>query len=187
MAARKVLDKNGTLAEKLSREIVAKDQLESRKFRELMAGIRQLALRHSEKPHDKTIYLELEAEPDISIPMERKLGEKSADKTYTSEFQQGSMLFSELEDIQRIYNPNLIDKQQLLANIRELLQQKSQVSLKEVIESKGIDKGLAELLAYVDLVNRSDKFFINDQLTETISFNKKEGKYLELPQIIFSR
>ena len=119
--------------------------------------------------------------------MERKLGEKSADKTYTSEFQQGSMLFSELEDIQRIYNPNLIDKQQLLANIRELLQQKSQVSLKEVIESKGIDKGLAELLDYVDLVNRSDKFFINDQLTETISFNKKEGKYLELPQIIFSR
>ena len=55
------------------------------------------------------------------------------------------------------------------------------------LPSSGTGKGLAELLAYVDLVNRSDKFFINDQLTETISFNKKEGKYLELPQIIFSR
>jgi hypothetical protein len=45
MAARKVLDKNGILADKLSREIVAKDQLELRKTKELMASIRNMAVK----------------------------------------------------------------------------------------------------------------------------------------------
>src|SRR5690606_26656710 len=44
MAARKVLEKNSVLADKLSREIIAKDQLESRKARELISKIRELAI-----------------------------------------------------------------------------------------------------------------------------------------------
>lgn len=55
------------------------------------------------------------------------------------------------------------------------------------MKEKGLNKGLAELLAYVTLVNANNNFFINENVRETILFNLTEGKYLDLPQIIFTR
>ena len=187
MAARKVLDKNGVLADKLSREIVAKEQLESRKAKELMSGIRQLAFQLVNRPSSKEYYLDIKGNPEIYLPLERKLGEKPENNSFVMKAEQAQLALEDLEDLSKIYNADLIDKQQLLANIYELLQSRSQVSLQEVVKEKGLNKGLAELLAYVTLINANKKFFINGNIRETILFNLKEGKYLDLPQIIFIR
>jgi hypothetical protein len=186
-AARKVLDKNGILAEKLSREIVAKDQLESRRTRELMASIRQLAIQRIDHPSLRESYLELDDSPSIYLPLERKLGERPENNSVVTKAEQAKLELEDLEDLSRIYGADSIDKRVLLENIRELLQDRSQVSLHEVVEANEISKGLAELLAYVTLVNTSNKYFINEDVTETIQFDKQAGKYLELPQIIFSK
>ncbi|MEC3963847.1 DUF3375 domain-containing protein [Flagellimonas halotolerans] len=187
LAARKVLDKNGVLADKLSREIVAKDQLESRKARELIASIRQLAIQQIDRPPTQEHYLEIQGNPDINLPLERKLGEKPETDSYTTKAELANISIQDLEDLSKIYNADLIDKQQLVANINDLLQSKTQISLQEVVNAKGLNKGLAELLAYVTLVNTSTKFFINEDVRETILFSQKNGKYLDLPQIIFTK
>lgn len=186
-AARKVLDKNGVLADKLSREIVAKDQLESRKTRELMSGIRQLAIQRLQNPSDRAIYLEIEGSPEINLPLERKLGVKPEVNNFSAKAEQATLGVEDLADLSRIYRADLIDKRTLLANIQELLLNNAQVSLKEVVESKGITKGLAELLAYFTLINTSSKFHINEEVKETILFDEKSDKYLELPQVIFAK
>ncbi len=187
LAARKVLDKNGVLADKLSREIIAKEQLESRKAKELMSGIRQLAIQLVNHASSKETYLEIQGNPEIYLPLERKLGERPENNSFIAKAEQAQLALEDLEDLSKIYNADLIDKQQLLANIHDLLQSRSQVSLQEVVNEKGLSKGLAELLAYVTLINANNKFFINENIRETILFNLKEGKYLELPQIIFTR
>jgi len=187
LAARKVLDKNGILADKLSREIVAKDQLESRKTRELMAAIRQLAIQRIHRPSTREVYLELEGSPNIYFPLERKLGERPEDDSVSTKAESAKLDFSDLNDLSKIYSADIIDKRMLLENIRELLLDKSQVSLREVIEAKGISKGLAELLAYIALINTSNKFFVKESVKEIIPFDTKAGKYLELPQIIFTK
>ncbi|WP_209330911.1 DUF3375 domain-containing protein [Lunatimonas salinarum] len=187
MAARKVLDKNGVLADKLSREIVAKEQLESRKAKELMSGIRQLALQLVNRPSFKEYYLEIKGNPEIYLPLERKLGERPENNSFVMKAEKAQLALEDLEELSKIYSADLIDKQQLLANIYELLQTRSQVSLQEVVKEKGLNKGLAELLAYVTLINVNKKFFINGNIRETILFNLKEGKCLDLPQIIFTR
>lgn len=187
LAARKVLDKNGVLADKLSREIVAKDQLESRKARELIASIRQLAIQQIDRPPTQELYLEIQGNPDINLLLERKLGEKPETDSYTTKAELANISIQDLEDLSKIYNADLIDKQQLVANINDLLQSKTQISLQEVVNAKGLDKGLAELLAYVTLVNTNTKFFINEHVRETILFSQKNGKYLDLPQIIFTK
>lgn len=186
-AARKVLDKNGVLADKLSREIVAKDQQESRKARELISSIRQLAIQQVDSSPIQEHYLKIESNPDVFLPLERKLGEKPENDSYTTKAEMANISIQDLEDLSKIYSPDLIDKKQLLANINDLLQFKTQVSLQEVVNAKGLDKGLAELLAYVTLVNTSTKFFINEHVRETILFSQKNGKYLDLPQIIFTK
>lgn len=187
MAARKVLEKNGILADKLSREIVAKDQLESRKTRELMANIRQLAIQRIDYVSDRLIYLELEDSPDIYLPLERKLGEKPEKNSVSTSAEQAKFNPSDLDGLSKIYNTDHIDKRILLENIRELLRDKSQVSLQEVIAVNEISRGLAELLAYITLTNTSNKFFVNESVKESIAFDIKKGKYLELPQIIFTK
>lgn len=187
LAARRVLDKNGVLANKLSREIVAKEQLESRKAKELMSGIRQLAIQLVDYPTSKQFYLMIQGDPYIYLPLERKLGDRPEINSFVSEAEQAQLSLEDLEDLSIIYNPDLIDKKQLLANIHELLRSKSQVTLQEVVKEKGLKKGLAELLAYVTLINTSNKYFINEDARETILFNLKEGKCLDLPQIIFTR
>lgn len=187
LAARKVLDKNSILADKLSREIIARDQLETRKTRELMSAIRQLAIQKLQKPSVKETWLELDGNPEIYLPLERKLGEKPEINTYTSKAEKANIDLQDIDELSKIYNADLIDKKVLLANIHELLQHKKQVSLYEVILEKGITKGLAELLAYITLINSSGKFFVNEDVRETILFDEAKGKYLEVPQIIYTK
>ncbi|GAA0880212.1 DUF3375 domain-containing protein [Algoriphagus jejuensis] len=187
LAARKVLDKNGVLADKLSREIVAKEKLESRKARELMSGIKQLAIQMVNLTPSKEFYLDIEGKAEIELPLERKLGEKVESNSFMSSADHARLELEDLEDLSRIYKVDLIDKQQLLANIHDLLESKRQVSLQEVVTEKGLRKGLAELLAYVALVNANASFFVNENVREEIEFNKAERKYLDLPQIIFTR
>src|SRR5690606_16201059 len=84
MAARKVLEKNSVLADKLSREIIAKDQLESRKARELISKIRELAINQVNDSPPKEHYLEIQGNPYIYLPLERRLGEKPEINTFTT-------------------------------------------------------------------------------------------------------
>lgn len=187
LAARKVLDKNGVLADKLSREIVAKEQLESRRARELMSGIKQLAIKMVDRTPSKEFYLDIEGKPEIELPLERRLGEKSENNSFTANANSSQLELGDFEDLSRIYKADLIDKQKLLANIQDLLASKQQVSLREVVMEKGLGKGLAELLAYVTLVNSNARFFVNENVREEIEFDPAEKKYLDLPQIIFAR
>lgn len=185
-AARKVLDKNKLLADKLSREIMAKNQLETRKFRELMAAIRQLALQRLSSTPERDTYLALAENPQVYLPLERKLSDKSVTNTHVASPIEATLRLEDIEDFAKLYKADLIDKAKLLRNIHRLLQERSQVSLKEVVEHAGITKGLAELLAYLTLVNSSNKFFIHDHSRETILFDPLEGKYLEVPQVLFT-
>ncbi|MCE7054297.1 DUF3375 family protein [Algoriphagus sp. AGSA1] len=135
----------------------------------------------------KEYYLDIQGNPEIYLPLERKLGERPENNSFIAKAEQAKLELEDLEDLSKIYNADLIDKQQLLANIHHLLQSRSQVSLQEVVKEKGLNKGLAELLAYVTLVNSNNKFFINEKIRESILFNLTERKYLDLPQIIFTR
>ncbi len=91
MAARKVLDKNGVLADKLSREIVAKEHLESRKAKELMSGIRQLAIQLVNRPSSKEYYLDIQGNPEIYLPLERKLGERPENNSFITKAEQAQL------------------------------------------------------------------------------------------------
>lgn len=185
-AARKVLEKNTLLADKLTREIVAKNQPETRQSRELMSAIRHLALQRLSMASEREYYLELEEDPVVYLPLERKLSDRSIVNTHAATATPATLCLEDIEDFTKLYKADLIDKDKLLSGIQRILQDRAQVSLKEVVDEVGLTKGLAELLAYFTLVNSSDRFFINSHKRETILFNRNEGKFLDVPQILFT-
>lgn len=185
-AGRKVLEKNDLLADKLSREIVAKDALESRKFREIMNQVRQMALKMAGTNPVRTEWMSFEGNPDIYLPMERKLGEKASDDQFVSMPGMAKAGIADLDQLSKLYSHDLIDKKALMQNIRTLLKEKSQVSLKEVVDHYGISRGLPELLSYVSLIAQFPACTINEDRRESIEFDPVQGKFLDLPQIIFA-
>ena len=187
LAARKVQTKNHMLSDRLSKEVVTQDLLENRQTKELMSEIRQLAMKMVGRKPMRDSYLELHHMTDIYLPMERKLGEPARKQSHSVNAGNGQVSLNDLQDLGKIYKGEIVDKKVLRANVRQMLLSRDQVSLKEVVAENGITKGLAELLGYVSLVSDSEKFFFMDKTRETILFDPEQKKYLELPQLIFSR
>lgn len=186
MAGRKVLDSNDLLADKLSRVIAEKDLLERRKARETIQGIRSLALQLVGREPAGDHYCVVEGEPEIVMPMERKLGEEPVELDFSRRPEKPEATL-ELADLAKLFNPHAVDKRELLRNVHEMLRQRLQVTLAEVVREHPVKKGLGELIGYVSLLDSSGKFIINDAESEFILFDVKAGKYLKMPQIIFTR
>jgi hypothetical protein len=187
MAGRKVLDKNALLADKLSREIIAKEHKEHRKTKELMADIRKKAFAIAGNPIMRPHYLEIDGFPEVYLPLERKLGEKADEENIVIQPILAVPGDGNIEALSKLYNTSAIDKKALIAHINEALESREQISLKELVALVPISQGLPELLAYISLLNVSPKYFINHNAKELILFNAQTGKHLETPQIIFSR
>lgn len=185
-SGRKVLDSNNLLAEKLTRVIAEKHLLESRKIRETMAEIKQISLRLIEHKIPENYGIEIELEAKIDMPMERKLGEEKiipefdiTPETFNSK--------ADLESMSNLFNPDSINIKELIGNINSLLTDKQQVTLEQVIEKYPISKGLGELIGYISLINSSEKYFVNEEISDLLLFDVEENKYLKMPQIIYCR
>lgn len=185
-SGRKVLDSNNLLAEKLTRVIAEKHLLESRKIRETFAGIKQTSLRLIEYKIPESCGIEIELNAEINMPMERKLGEERI----IPEFDIQPEIFNsetDLESMSNLFNPNNINMKELTDKINSLLTDKQQITLSQVVGKYPITKGLSELIAYVSLINNSEKYFVNEDVCDVLLFDAQNNKYLKIPQIIYCR
>jgi hypothetical protein len=76
---------------------------------------------------------------------------------------------------------------ELTDKINSLLIDNQQTTLAQVVEKYPITKGLSELIAYVSLINNSDKYFVNEDVCDVLLFDAQKNKYLKIPQIIYCR
>ncbi len=121
------------------------------------------------------------------MPLEKKL---NLEMSETSQFDYQPTQASQQTDVEKLlelYSPHVVDKNELRDRIKQLLELKQQVSLKEVIDKYPLEKGLSELLAYFSLAAGNHNHIFNPGKIETIEFNPKYRKYIEIPQIIFTR
>ena len=185
-AGQKVLESNDQLGEKLSRVIAEKNSNENKKSRETIQEIRLMALQLSdvELPEDCGITLELEAQ--IFLPLERKLAEGQIINEYDIQPQVAQQT-ADLKALTRLFNPNLIDRKKLAKNVKSLLADRPEVTLREVLENYPLEKGLSELVAYITLNDQTQKVRVNERVTEPLRFDEENNKYLEAPQIIYHR
>jgi hypothetical protein len=83
-----------------------------------------------------------------------------------------------------------INREELKTRIDELLSITSQFTLKTLIEKYPVERGLAEILIYVDIALKNENVSVNEDIYETmIVWNKISNRQFEikLPQIIICR
>ncbi|MNY68250.1 hypothetical protein D3C86_2059830 [compost metagenome] len=86
-----------------------------------------------------------------------------------------------------MFSQSNIDKEMLRKRIKDILKEKSQTTLLDVVENYGgLKKGLPELFGYIGII-KEFKHVVNPEKTQNIIFDMERGKHIKIPEIILTR
>lgn len=164
--------------------------LENRRIMDILRSIetRALALRGT-APAGEIMSI-AESAADIELPMERPLFTPALKPLIADiELEAGDTDV----DAAALYSQVVVDRAQLARHIRQALQDRSQVTLRELTESQPLQQGLAELVAYLQLGSEAFKTAVDEGTSEVIAWQAvaTDGtpvrKQARLPRVIFVR
>jgi hypothetical protein len=160
--------------------------LENRRVMQLIRGIEQSALAVRAHPPEGAFAELDEPAPRIDLPMERPLFSVPLRPNITA---RPSLAGGEEIPDGALYNQAFVDREALSQRIRSALQQRTQVTLAEVVAAYPLEHGLAELIAYLGLASEDRRTQIDERRTEAIAWVDREGRSRKatLPVVVFSR
>ncbi|CAH1903763.1 conserved hypothetical protein [Candidatus Nitrotoga sp. HW29] len=178
------------LSQQLRRFLDDQAWLENRRIMDILHGIETKALAVRESQPSGVMMGIADTAADIELPMERPLHTPSIKPQIADiVLEEGDVEI----DAGALYSQVVIDKAQLVRHIRHALQDRSQVTLRELCEMQPLQRGLAELVAYLQLVGDTFKAVVDEEVTDEISWcrEKSDGqeqvKRARLPRVIFVR
>ena len=143
-----------------------------------------MAIKGKEPKRDKDFMWMYDAAPTVSLPMERPLRMPPAQQVLDAEPLTEGEHHGNLDSIfQQVY----VDKDLLKQHIHTLLENREKVTLKEVLSVYPLEKGLFELLAYMEIAKQEPSHFTAAK--ERIPFMGIDGqdRYVEMERIIFEK
>ena len=161
------------LSHQLRRFLDDKAWLENRRIMDILHGIETKALALRSTP-PTGIFMNVDAtSASVDLPMERPLFTPAV-KALIHDL----ALASEESDIDAsaLYAHVVIDKARLARHIRQCLQERSQVSLRELVERQPLAQGLGEVVAYLQLGCDAFKTVVDAETVETITWQYVDAK-----------
>lgn len=187
-AGQKVYKANDKMAEKLSRIIRENESSKSEATKTIIQEIKKQLVEISKIKKKPEISFELESEIEINIPFERKLTvEQSEEVIYKDKPKIADEDITSSNHLVKLFSQSNIDKELLRKRIRDILKEKSQATLLDVVDYYGgLDKGLPELFGYIGIV-KEFKHVISPDKTQSIVFDSESRKQIRIPEIILTK
>ncbi len=187
-SGQKVYKANDKMAEKLSRIIRESESSKSEATKSIIQEIKKQLVEISKKKKKPNISFELETEMEINIPFERKLTyEQNEEITYINKPKIANEDITYSKHLSKLFSQSNIDKELLRKRIKEILKDKSQTTLLDVVENYGgLEKGLPELFGYITIV-KEFKHIISPDKTQSIVFDFENKKRIKIPEIILTK
>jgi len=174
------------LSQQLRRFLDDQAYLENRRIMDILRGIEAGALAvRSQQPAGAFMHI-AETAPAIELPMERPLHTPPLKLALSSA---AIAAGDEDLDADALYAQFVVDKAALAGHVRHSLQQRSQVTLAELVRTRPLQQGLAELVAYLSLAAEPGRALIDDSVEERVDWLSRSGQHktATLPRVIFSR
>lgn len=183
----KVSKANDKMAEKLSRIIRETENSDSEATKATLSEIKKLLIDISKRSEVPDISFELETFSDINIPFERKLTNQKREVTqYAQHPKNANTSLTDIAQLDKLFARRIVDRETVRKHIREVLREKKQATLADIVAKQGgVKDGLAELVTYLS-VGLEFKHLINEGKTQEIIFDTKNHKRIQLPEIIIS-
>ncbi|MEQ8704897.1 MAG: DUF3375 domain-containing protein [Phaeodactylibacter sp.] len=187
-SGQKVYKANDKMAEKLSRIIRESESSKSEATKAVIQEIKKQLVEISKAKIKPEISFELETEIEINIPFERKLTtEQNEEVTYKSRPQIADEDIASSTQLDKLFSQSNIDKALLRKRIKDILNEKPQTTLLEIVEFYGgLEKGLPELFGYMGIF-KDFKHTISPDKTQSIVFDFENNKQIRIPEIIFTK
>lgn len=185
------------LSQQLRRFLDDQAWLENRRIMDILHSLeaRTLALRAQLPKGDFLAIDEIGA--SIELPLERPLYSPPIKLMLDNQALQAG---DEDLDASALFHQTRIDKAQLVGHVRQMLQQRKQVSLAEVLGAHPLQQGLSELVAYLQLASESSDTLVDDTVQETVQWQVADPdaadgpgepvpvmRQASLPRVIFVR
>jgi hypothetical protein len=178
------------LSQQLRRFLDDQAWLENRRIMDILHNIESKALALRQSPPAGHVMSIIEPAADIKLTLERPLFTPALKPLIANTtLQRGD------EDIDpaALYSQVVVDKAQLAQHIRQALQMRSQITLRELIDRQPLQHGLAELVIYLQLGSESFKAVVDENTLDLIVWQAlaSDGtdvrKQAQLPRVIFVR
>jgi flagellar motility protein MotE (MotC chaperone) len=178
------------LSQQLRRFLDDKAWLENRRIMDILHGIEAKALALRRAPPAGAVMDIDEAAADVELALERPL--------FTPVLKpriEDILLEAGDEDVDpsALYKQIVVDLPRLSRHIRQSLQARSQVTLRELVAAQPLLQGLAELVAYLQLGSESFRTVVIEDKLDLISWELATAdgtarrKQARLPRVIFLR
>jgi hypothetical protein len=178
------------LSQQLRRFLDDQAWLENRRIMDILHGIETKALGLRETQPTGEIMSIAATAADIELPMERPLHRPVIKPVIADiELETGD---AEV-DASALYSQVVVDKARLARHVRNALQERSQVTLRELIDAQPLQRGLAELVAYLELGRAPLKVVVDEASPEVITWQAvgRDGagctRRARMPRVTFVR
>lgn len=178
------------LSQQLRRFLDDQAWLENRRIMDILHSIEAKVLTLRESPPAGIVMIIADTAADIELPMERPFYTPSV-KPLIADIQLESG--DEDMDATALYSQIVVDNAQLTRHIRHALQDRNQITLRELCELQPLQHGLAELVAYLQLASDTFKSVVDEDTTDVIVWRgsgvdgQEQDKQASLPRVIFVR
>ena len=178
------------LSQQLRRFLDDQAWLENRRIMDILHGIESKALALRDAPPMGHVMEMAEACADIELAMERPLF-TPAIKPVIADL----ALLAGDEDIDPsvLFDQVVVDKARLTRHIRNALQDRTQITLSELVINQPLQQGLAELVTYLHLASSTFSAVVDENTPESIRWQTvaTDGQTItrsaRLPRVIFMR
>jgi len=178
------------LSQQLRRFLDDRAWLENRRIMDLLHGIEAKALAVRDTPPAGTFMHQSGTAADIRLPMERPLYRPPVKPLIADVgIESGD---AEL-DAAALFSQVVVDRARLERQVRRALQDRSQVTLKEICERHPLEQGLAELVAYLQLAGEGFEATVDETAVESVSWRGAGAddspvlRRAQVPRVIFVR
>ena len=174
------------LSQQLRRFLDDQAWLENRRIMEILHGIEGHALTLREAPPSGDFMTMADTAATIELPMERPLFTPPIKPLIADMALESGAIDI---DASALFSQVVIDKQALTRHIRHTLQQQSQSTLQQLVATRPLQQGLAELITYLHLAAEWPHTLIDEGHTDTIEWLATDGicRRAQLPRILFIR
>jgi flagellar motility protein MotE (MotC chaperone) len=178
------------LSQQLRRFLDDQAWLENRRIMDILHGIESKALALRAAPPTGHLMEMAEARADVELPMERPLYTPAVKPVIANLALQAG---DEDIDPSALFDQVVVDKARLTHHIRRALQDRAQITLRELVAAQPLQQGLAELVAYLQLGSDTFGAVVDEDRPEPIDWQARAAggepvvRSARLPRVIFVR
>ncbi len=181
-AGLKILETNHKMSEKLNRILSDKHFMQIHKIREDIREIKKTIIDLDGIMPDNDNFMYMESEPEISMVMDRPLSLPREETVFTQPEEEdlpGT-------DLSILIDRWVIDPAVINKNISEALKDRISIRLDELLELYPPQKGLGEIMAYMDRASRTVNARINDDESTIVEYTYSgKTRRLTIPEVVF--